>query len=164
MWEADLICCVYSCCCVRELGTHISVLCTQLRSLYSGISTLYPWILDLSLRLSWKISVWVVTQRLILHVIWFLLPPVRFSQIRCFYAWVKVMKTAGVAGCLLCLSHSLCQYMNFGPFLRQTDSQRWGKFLRAFRVKGFFVFFFFIKKTACWFVSLEQKKRIVKKH
>lgn len=36
MWEADLICCcVYSCCCVRELSTHISVLCTWVCSSYS---------------------------------------------------------------------------------------------------------------------------------
>lgn len=42
MWEADLICCVYCCCCIRELSTHISISCTWVHSLRSGISTLRP--------------------------------------------------------------------------------------------------------------------------
>lgn len=123
MWEADLICCVYSCCCVRELSTHISISCTWVHSLYSGISLhcTHKCSIWNSLKLSCKISFWRVTQRLILHVIWCLLPPVRVSRIRCCYVRVKVLlQTAVVAGGLLCLRHSLCQFMNFGPFLRQT--------------------------------------------
>lgn len=87
----------------------------------------------------------------ILHVICCLSPAVRFSQISCFYIGVKVVQTAGVAGCLLRLSHSLCQFMNFGPFLRLTlRGEADACMLSQLRV---------FLSCSCQFVHLEEKNR-----
>lgn len=126
MWEADLICCVYSCCCVRELSTLISFSCIWVHNLGECLhiyTSSYEACLSDCFILGgggseggrgWSPTVFI------LHVICCLSPAVRFSQISCFYIGVKVVQTAGVAGCLLCLSRSLCQFMNFGLFLRLT--------------------------------------------